>query len=131
MVLPLIYFGWRQTLVYVLVLTLVWESTTPLPLGSTAGLLTSSVLLLQLFFRHQLRANFLTRAFTAILLQSVVVFSYGRFWPSQTFSGAALQFSHTLGALLLGMFLALAWLGVIETLSVQRGGNLNEQLKDL
>lgn len=132
MVLPLVYFNWRATLVFTLLLTFVWESGTPLPLGAVALPLTVGCLILQLLARHQLRANFATKIFAAILLQSIVTIAVGLKFSPHTIAGAVLQLAQTLWQLLIAGTLSFLWLWASEILA-KKGFkiNLEGSLKDL
>ncbi len=132
MVLPLIYFGWRQTLSYVLLLTLLWESSFPLPFGWVAVPLTVTVLLFQVLARHQLRASFLSVVITAVILQSVVTLSFGIFYPARTIAGAVLQTWQTSWQLIWAAAFSVAWIFLISHMAKKRFNiDLERSLKDL
>jgi hypothetical protein len=88
--LPLIYFPWRATIISSLLLSLFWESSTPLKFGEAAVPFTVILMLLQILARHQLRSNILTRGFAAILLQSAIFWILTSIFPPKTFLGAVL-----------------------------------------
>jgi len=132
MVLPLLFFSWRETFAYTLLLTLLWESTTPLPFGQVAVPLTCAVLLVQMLFRHQLRANLITHAFTAVVLQCLAFLSFGRLCPPQSFLNALLQLFQTLGSLFWAVVIGALWLLFLRRLGERRFSvNLEHRLKDL
>lgn len=132
MVLPLIYFGWRQTLSFVLLLTLLWESSFPLPFGWVAVPLTVTVLALQVLARHQLRASLLSVVLTAVILQSVVTLSFGVFYPPRTIAGAVLQTWQTTWQLFWAAIFSVAWIFLVSYTAKKRFNiDLERRLKDL
>lgn len=132
MVLPLVYFSWRHTLLFVLSLTLVWESSFPLPFGWVAVPLTVAVLLFQVLGRHQLRASAGALILTGVVLQSIVMLSFGFFYPPKTIAGAVLQTWQTGWLLLWAAVFSLVWIFLISQLAKKRFNlDLERRLKDL
>ena len=132
MVLPLIFFSWRETMVFVLLATLLWESFTPMVLGSVAMPLLAVVMLLQLLARHQFRANGMTRAFCAVVLQSVVTLTLGMRYPPRTIAGTFLQMGQTMVELALAAAVALLWVWLAEKVAEKYFNiNFESRLKDL
>jgi hypothetical protein len=132
MMLPLIYYKWPDAILFCLLISLVWESPTPLPFGSVALPLMVACVFLQLVARHQLRTNILTRIFGAVLLESVVTIAVGLKSPPVTVAGAALQMSQTIGRLLAAAILCPLWLWVIEKFAREKFEiNLEGTIKDL
>ena len=117
MVFPLIYFRWFSTLLFAMVVGILWESATPMPFGSVALPLCVTTVLLQLLGRHQFRANLLTRVICAALLQSVVTLTIGLKFPPQTFAGVLLQTTEAMVQLCLACLICPLWIWGMEKLS--------------
>lgn len=132
MLLPLIYFSWRSTLFFCLPLALLWESTTPLSLGEFSIPLTVGCLFLQLLARHQLRTNFITQMFAAVLLQSIVTITFGLMFPPKTIAGVVLQMTQTLGQLFFAGIFSILWVWMVRKLAYAGFDiNLEQAVKQL
>jgi len=117
MVFPLIYYRWFTTLVFSLVIGLLWESTLPVPFGAVALPLSVGCVLLQLLGRHQFKTNIISKIFCAALLQSIVTISIGFRCPPQSVAGMLLQLSQTVVELALACGLCPLWLWGMEKIS--------------
>lgn len=132
MVMPLIYFGWRRTFLFVLSLSLIWEASAALPFGWVAVPLTAAVLLLQAAIRHQIRAGAMTLLITGVALQSFIMLLLGLAWPPKTIAGAVLQTWQTGWQLAWAAVVTLGWLFLMTQLAKHRFNlDLDRRLKDL
>jgi hypothetical protein len=131
-VLPTLYFNWRENLLWLLPLGLIWEAHLPLPFGSVAIPLTLASLGLQLLLRHQLRSSAASQAFTAVLLQSVVAISLSVIYPPQSAQAIVRQSIDVALALAMAAILApLITHGFARIAQKRFDINLDSRLKDL
>lgn len=132
MVLPVLYFSWREALVFIFLLTLVWEAVLPLPFGWVAVPLTVVGLSIQLLGRHQLRTNFLGQILALLLLQSTVTIALGLAMPPRTVAGALLQTTESIVQLGLAVIISTLWIMSVNWIGKKRFNvTLERRLKDL